>query len=187
MTPAVDQEIQLRALASVAERRNRPTALVALAVALLVVALGFAAWSASVTGQARAELRAAARQRAEAAQLASDIQAFRLASSTRFPREKYQPELQLLGRIDQVYQKLGMASRPNLFEQGPRQLGLDSPLQAKRIRATINDTTLADAMRWINTVIQDIRGVHVTSVEFRPQTGRGWAVDVELARWELKQ
>lgn len=187
MKPAEERELHLRVLAASAERRNRPRALPVAAAALLAAGVAYSGWAVAQAGARDRELNAAAESNAEVMGLVNKIKAIREDRGHKPVQDQFRRDDQLLGKLERIHEGLGVAQRPTLMEQPrPRPLGLDAQLQERVVTATLLQMSMTDAMRWINTALADIPGLHVIGIEIRPDRARGWVVSVDLGRWELK-
>ncbi len=179
-----EHEPMLAALASAAERRNRPTSMVALCAALLVGAGVFAMWSASGARAARATFvrEAVARQKVDA-----------LAAQVREVQESLQPKgddtlpyapRELLGSLASAATSSGLSKAPSF--NPTTEESADSPLVRKVIIARILGEPLPETLAWMQRAITDIPGLHVTQFNLKP-TRQGWEIEARFARWETKQ
>lgn len=188
MTPDLEREIQLRALAASGERRNRPRALPIAACGLLAVGALFAGWSALEAGSARAELVASTNQATEVRKLLAQMDTIRRDPARRLDTQRYAPDQQILAKLAQsIPDRIGMNSKPAVTEARTVPLAPDSKLVSRQVRAILQDVRLEQAMEWINAALREVQGLAVTNVEFTPTRDRGWVVTVDLARWESRQ
>lgn len=187
MTPELEREMQLRAMAGANERRNRPRALIMGAGALLALASLYAGWSALEARAARAELEGATRQAGAVRRILGQMEAVRTDPARRLDPSRYAPDTQILAKLTQrIPDQLGMTARPVVNEGRTVPFAADSKLSSRSVRAIFSDVPLEQAMQWINSAVQEVRGLHVTNIEFMPTRDRGWSITVELSRWESR-
>lgn len=179
-----EHEPMLAALASGAERRNRPTSMVALCAALLVGAGAYALWSARSARAAHAafvrEAAASAKVEALAAQVVAIEDSLKSGPGDMGP---YTPR-ELLGSLASAATSAGLTDTPS-FNPTSEETA-DSPLVRKVIIARLLGKPLAPTLAWIEKALTDIPGLYVTQFNLKP-TRQGWEVEVRFARWETKQ
>ncbi len=184
------EDLQFRAMAAAAERRNRPVGLLVIAIALLIVSSVFTLWSASAVARARREITDAETGLQNVKATAERIEQVRTRPEKDPFGDRYRADPEMLRKLERVPERAGLEARPTLREESrPRPLALDSPFQSKIVNVRFGDSSLQDVMKWINQALMDVPGLHVTSAEFTVPSGpsgRGWVVDLKLARWEIK-
>lgn len=178
-----EHEPMLAAMASKAERANRPTAVVVFCTLLLVGAVGFTIWSSGRASEARAAFRREAQAQAEVERLTTQIEEARERKSRgENELEGYSPETALLSKI-------GQAASRALIEPIPRlrtntESMTSSPLVRQVVTATVDDHEMEKVLAWITNALNEVDGLYVTEYSMKP-TRKGWEVTVKFARWEL--
>lgn len=184
MTPEAQRQIRLRALATAAERRNKPTALIVIAALLLLVAIGFAGFEYVSALSARGELATRARAAARVTAIADRIRELEQDEGVQNLQQRYRADPQLLGKLSSVAPQLGMENPPSIRESSSRiPLGGDSPLAARIVTVTMNNVSIGQGMDWIDAALEKTDGLFVSRAELNPTPG-GWTITVDLTRWE---
>ena len=180
-----DVETMLAAMASGAERANRPTAVVAFSVALLVASLAFAMWSMN---SARAATRVYERTLTEYANVERLSQLLEhLAREQERSRDRpdiYAREPRLLSTISQAAPLAGIDRAPIIT--GGRETVPGSPLVRQIVNAQIDRQDVSAVMEWITIVLRDIPGLHIIRLNMRPTTN-GWQFQIRFGRWEVEE
>lgn len=185
MTPEAERQIRLRALAAAAERRNKPTLLIAAAALVFLAAIGFTGFSYASAASARSGLEGSAEDAARILAMAEQMRELEQQDSADALRRKYATDSQLLSKLNRVGPSIGMSnSTLSVRESGGRiPMGGDSPFSARVVSVTMNRVSFDDAMRWINTALEQSDGLFINRVDLNPTPG-GWMVSVDLTRWE---
>jgi len=181
----IAEERDIRAYAAGVARRNRPVTLLALSGLALIVAIVFAAVSASQARSARAAAQSVAVSRQGVEGVIAQIDALRRESETAQTSGRYSRQLQL-SKLAAINQRVGLPADPSLQEQRARSAGPDSPIEKRIVDVTMVNAPLDTAMQWVNEALRAIPGLFITAFELRP-TPTGWTVRVQVARWELKR
>lgn len=169
-------------LADRAERTNRPTSLVVLAAAVLVLALGFVGSYALARSAARARFDQANAREAQVALLVSRLQSFDKANEAL--REQFAPLANLQTLIADAATASGLKSRP--APQTPVASGAAGDLVRRTWRYNdIREESLDRAFDWINRCVRSVPGLELTGLVVRPET-QHWKVEVTFGRWERK-
>ncbi len=171
------------------ERRNRPTGLVALAVALLIGATIFAVYASTQRARAKADMRGAQNTMQRLVNMRAEIEAYQDSDAQKALRQQFSPRMRnIRSRLEQVASSVGLEARTLQLGQisDRRQLGLDSPLLLRTIEATLSDGDVDLALDWIQAVTNEIDGLFVSGVTLTPASD-GWRVNVRLSRWEIEQ
>lgn len=172
-----------------AERRNRPTALIAVSVALLLGAIVFAVFASSARARARDDMRIAQNTLQRLENVRAEIVAYKNSDAQRALKQQYAPMMRnIRSRLEQVAQRQGLPQRALQLGQisDQRKLGLDSPLLLRTIDATIAEGEVEQTLEWIQAVTDEIDGLFVSGVTLNPSTD-GWRLNIRLSRWEIEQ
>lgn len=182
LQPREEREVQ--SCAAAAARRNRPTFLLLLAGAVLLVSVVFAGVSLASAAGARAELRRLAGNQAEIARLTQEIAALRAQSSAPGGADRFQHELQL-SKLQAVNERVSLP-QPPVFQEQPALRPLNSPIEKRRVDVTMSSVPLESALKWITEAQNAVPDLFISAIELRPQQGAEWLVRVQVARWELR-
>lgn len=181
---AREHEIMLGAMASAAERRNKPVALVAFGAALLAGAFAFYGWNA---GQARSA-RAAFEREAQAAQkvgmIADRIVFERENAAVAGETDYYAPNPTLLSALASSATGAGLTKTP-AFTQNTEDSG--GPIVRKTVTARISAEAVETTLAWVERALGEVDGLHVASFSLKSTRATGWEVEVRFARWETKE
>ncbi len=179
-----EHEPMLAALAGAAERKNRPTAVVAFAAALLVGATAYSLWNMK---QARAARRAYEREgqvSLKVSALAEEVRsAVESAKTHSADTDPYAPK-ELLSALSSAATSAGVTKPPSFVpttDESP-----DSPLVKKIVVARLLGEPMSAVLAWIEKALAETPGLHVTQFNLKP-TRSGWDTEVRFARWEIKQ
>lgn len=190
ITPSAERKRRLEASyeARAAERRNRPTGLVALTLVLLVLAAVYAIYASSQLAGARNSLRGAQRSMQTLVNLRGQIEDYRDSESQRQLRRAYAPRMRnIRSRLEKLARDVGMGdSLPQLGQiSDQRKLGLDSPLLLRTIDATVLEGNTDNALEWIQAATEDVDGLFVNGITLNPSAD-GWRMTIKLSRWEIE-
>jgi len=172
-----------------AERRNRPTGLIAIAAALLIVAAAFAVYASTQRARARADMAREQYTMQRLVNLQAQIEAYRDSDAQRNLQRQFAPTMRnIRSRLEQVSRTIGMEDGGLQLGQisDRRALGLDSPLLLRTIEATINGGDIEYTLEWMQAVTDQVDGLFVSGVTLNPSSD-GWHVNVRLSRWEIEQ
>jgi hypothetical protein len=186
--PAVERQIRLRSLAAASERRNRPIGLVGVALALLVAGGAYAAWTFVDAADARRALAREKQTLADVEALVTAIEEARTTATRAQVTDQYRPDPQLLSKLASVQQAAGLAGGKATIQESPRRIGLGagSDVAARVVNVRMRNVRLTEAMTFVNGALARVDGLFVTRVALDP-TATGWAVEIDLARWERTQ
>jgi len=180
-----DVETMLSALASSADRANKPTAVVVFCVAVLGASLIFAMWSMNAAGAASRDYERTLREYANVerlAQVLEHIQRERAESGDE--PDIYAREPRLLSTISQAAPMAGIDRTPTIT--GSRETMPGSPLVRQIVTAQIDRQDVASVMEWITIALRDIPGLHIIRLTMRP-TNNGWQFQIRFGRWEVQE
>lgn len=188
---AADRKRRLEASfeAGLAERRNRPTGLVAFAVLLLLAALLYLMFTTSARRAAASATRSAESSLQQLVNLGAQIDAYKDNDAQTELRRRYTPIMSTIrSRLERLAQDVGMTDQPPVLGQisAERRLGLDSPLLLRTIDATIAEGDPDLVLQWMQAATDEIDGLFVNGISLNPVTN-GWRITVQLSRWEIDQ
>lgn len=176
-----DDRYALAARAEAGARANRPTHLVALAGALLVLALIVVlfAWRADAgaagrLARAAGDLRAIEQRAARLAELESQL-------ATSPDDDRHRPIPDMLSRLGATAREAGLESVPDV----PRQINdpADNARRVNYVYTNVRSESLERLVRWVSLTTERIPGMHVRRLSVKPQPN-AWAIDVTFARYE---
>lgn len=179
-----EERREAAALAGAQERRNRPLALLAGAALLLLICAIFAGASLLGVRGARQAYEVRRSQAGELQQVAAQIEQARAAASRGRVADRFAPERNLLTKLQAVSDRVGLDRAPILNPQNPQRFEADSPLVRRPIDVSITSASAEQAMQWIDLAEAQIPGLHVISLQLRPDPA-GWNARITLARWEM--
>lgn len=191
ITRAADKKRRLEASfeAVAAERRNRPTGLIAIAAALLIFAAAFAVYASTQRSRARADMAREQYTMQRLLNLQAQIAAYRDSDAQKNLQRQFAPTMRnIRSRLEQVARSIGMEDGALQLGQisDRRALGLDSTLLLRTIEATINGGDIELTLEWMQAVTDQVDGLFVSGVTLNPSSD-GWLVNVRLSRWEIEQ
>ena len=171
---------ELAMAASAQEKRNRPVALPALALAVLAAGLVFAVWSLSARNAAIGERLKAQGDEAAVTQMARDWEEL-------LRQEKDAPGLglgermpNLLSRMETLAREAGLKATPANPQASPDQRpGIVVTTYSYR---AVKDTSLTALMEWVRRATE-IPGMEVTELKLKAEP-TDWSADVTFRRWE---
>lgn len=185
MTPLRDREPVLAALASGAERANRPTAVVIFSALLLLVVTIFALMSVRDASRARALYVWEAGNRAQVETVADQIRLVRKEEEVRKNQpDAFAPEPRLLSAISSAGSAAGLPPSLLRIEEGREEVP-NSPLVRRTVTARLDGQPIEPVFEWLQGSLQAVSGLHIIQLSLKP-TPRGWDLTVKFARWELK-
>ena len=190
ISPAAERKRRLEASyeAGAAERRNRPSGLVALTLVLLLLASIYAIYASSQLASARNGLRGAERSMQALVDLRGQIENYQDSESQRQLRVAYAPRMRnIRSRLEKLARDVGMGDAlPQLGQiSDQRKLGLDSPLLLRTIDATILEGNTDNALEWIQAATEDVDGLFVNGITLNPSAD-GRRMTIKLSRWEIE-
>ena len=172
-----------------AERRNRPTGLIVLAVVLLVAAVAFWVFTLAQRQSSQSRYRAAQASMQSLVDLQAEIELFQNNDAQRELRRRYAPVMRTIrSRLETLARRAGVTDPlPQLGQiSSERRLGLDSKLLLRTIDATIAEGDHANVLEWLQSATTEIDGLFVSGISLTPvQTG--WRMNIKLSRWEIDQ
>lgn len=180
-----ETETMLGALASNAERANRPTAVVVFCVVALGAALVFAGWSFSAARAASRSFHRAIDEHRNVEKLAALLDHYRVEQARERDRpDIYAPETRLLSTISQAAPRAGIDRTPQIT--GSQETVAGSPLVRQIVTAQIDRQPVENIAEWITIALRDIPGLHIVSLTMRP-TINGWQFQIRFGRWEYSE
>ncbi|MBY0113490.1 MAG: hypothetical protein K2Y21_11750 [Phycisphaerales bacterium] len=168
-------------LADRAERTNRPTSLIALASAALVIALCMVGYYALARVGAASRYEQANTKANQVNLLVSRLQSFDKTNEAL--REQFAPLPNLQTLITEAATNAGLKSRP--AAQTPVASGTAGDLVRRTWRYNdIREESLEKAFDWINRAVR-IPGLELTGLVVKPEA-QNWKLEVTFGRWERK-
>ncbi len=178
-----DLRFERAAAAASAERRNRPRSLIVVAGAALAVACGALGLAGLRWNAARAAMTRAEREVKVVRELGEEYVALR-ARAERRPsgEEPGEPIPNLLSRMEALGVSAGLERPLRLPRTSTTQRA--NGTQTVRYPYTIEDVSLENVLRFVETATREFDRMRVAEIKVRPSGTTGWSVDVEFERWE---
>lgn len=164
-----------------AERANKPTMLLLLAMLVLAGTFLFLLTSVSRLSEARGDLASRRSNAEQMAMLVAELKQMRDYSSEAATLV-HESDPQIMSRISQVAASAGVQGLP-LPTSLPDITAKDRPVKRVRFSYQISNPSLAPVMQFLSQVEQQIPGMRVYAIKITPDKER-WSVGVTLSRLE---
>jgi hypothetical protein len=166
------------------ERRNRPTQLLWLCVALLAVTAVAAALGLGSRASAAARLRAEAKRGADVEQLISEFKALQERDSNPSRGNLIgDPEPRLASRMQRLAQGAGMTTVVEAPTEGRQPRVVSGAKGMEYTYLGLREERLLPLLQWVETATKDIPALQVEKISLT-RDATAWKMDVTFQRWE---
>lgn len=183
MKPIGDEVLaEMAVAAAMREQRNRPTALVVIAVALLASAVVATAWGLSSRASAVRALRRGVQEHADAQRLIDELASLRRINEASGPAGEPIPDLTLWGKLDELATSCGLPK--------PQQPTMrTTPVGRVDVKTytyqNVRSENLGALLEWVRSASESVPGLEVFGVQLRSDA-TGWTLSATFRRLEHK-
>lgn len=184
MSPGVNSEFEIAALAAASERRNSPARVVVAAAALMVIGAAFAGYSRNGAGVAA---RSVSRAQAEVQGVESIVKTMGRLEEARNEdwATQYEANPFIRTTLSALAGRASLTPPPTWGD--PRNEALqDSPLTRQVIEARLTGVSLEAFLNWITLAQREIDGLEIVALDFTP-ADQGWTIRCRFGRWEKRE
>lgn len=177
-----EDRLEIARAAALAERRNRPRALVALSAALLVLAGGSVALGLGARRTASGTLENERRTLGEVRAKVARLEALeRAAPEARTPAGAPIPDL--ISRVERAAQRAGVTQGPLTPNERSEPRGAYT---LKLYGYEVTDRSIDALLEWTRGSCAAVPGLEVYSLKLSPVPNAGWSMSVQYSRWEAR-
>lgn len=176
---------ELTMAAAARARANRPSALVAGAVVLLILAVVAMAWGLVARARAMSDLRAAQSEQARVEGLVGEWTALVDAERTQAGGK-----VGLGARISDLYTRMeqyatraGLAKRPDTPRENPTTRPNTNIRVIEYSYTNVKDPSLKALLEWVRIATAEVPGLEVYGITLKPDPNN-WTMNVTFRRWE---
>lgn len=180
-----ESRYELTMAAAARARANRPSALVAGAVVLLVVALGAMVWGLVSRAGAISDLREAQSEQARVEALAGEWTALADAERTQAGGKAGLGARisDLYTRMEQYATRAGMTKRPDTPRENPTTRPNTNIRVIEYYYTNVKDPSLKALLEWVRIATAEVPGLEVYGITLKPDPNN-WTMNVTFRRWE---